>query len=67
MIPVKDHRGLYRDESTNAILNCNNNEYEQYLKLKNKRTTQQKEINELKNDIDEIKDCLKIILQKINT
>ena len=47
MIPVKDHRGLYRDESTNAILNCNNNEYEQYLKLKNQSTTQQKEINEL--------------------
>lgn len=66
MIPVKDNRGLYRDESTNAILNCNSNEYDQYLKLKNQRLTQQKEINELKDDINEIKSCLKIIMEKIN-
>lgn len=66
MIPVKDHRGLYRDESTNAILNCNDNEYDQYSKLKNQRMTQQKEINELKDDINEIKNCLKIIMEKIN-
>jgi hypothetical protein len=67
MLPVKDHRGLYRDESTNAILNCNNSEYDQYLKLKNQKLSQQKEIDELKNDINEIKNSLKIIIEKINT
>jgi hypothetical protein len=66
MIPVKDHRGLYRDESNNAILNCNENEYDQYLKLKNQRLLQQSEIAVIKNDIDEIKDALKLILEKIN-
>lgn len=66
MIPVKDHRGLYRDESTNAILNCNDNEYEQYLKLKNQKLLQQTEIAAIKNDINEIKDALKLIIEKIN-
>lgn len=66
MIPVKDHRGLYRDESTNAILNCNENEYDQYLKLKQQKLLQQSEIAAIKNDIDEIKDALKLILEKIN-
>lgn len=66
MIPVKDHRGLYRDESTNAILNCNDNEYDQYLKLKNQRLLQQTEIATIKNDINEIKDALKLIIDKIN-
>jgi len=55
MIPVKDHRGLYRDEKTNAVLNCNDNEYDQYVKIKNQRMTQQMEISELKNEIKEIK------------
>jgi hypothetical protein len=66
MIPVKDHRGLYRDEQTNAVLNCNDNEYDQYVKIKNQRMTQQMEITELKNEIKEIKDCLKLIVEKIN-
>ncbi len=66
MIPVKDHRGLYRDEKTNAVLNCNDNEYDQYVKIKNQRMTQQMEISELKNEIKEIKDCLKLIVEKIN-
>jgi hypothetical protein len=66
MIPVKDHRGLYRDEKTNAVLNCNDNEYDQYVKIKNQRMTQQMEITELKNEIKEIKDCLKLIVEKIN-
>lgn len=66
MIPVKDYRGLYRDESTNAILNCNENEYDQYLKLKNQRLMQKTEIDTIKNDINEIKDALKLIIEKIN-
>lgn len=66
MIPVKDHKGLYRDENTNAILNCNDFEYEQYLKMKNQKISQESEIKNIKNDIQEIKDCLKLIIEKIN-
>ena len=35
MIPVKGHSELYRDENSNAILNCSDVEYNEYLKVKN--------------------------------
>lgn len=66
MIPVKDNYGFYRDQSTNAILNCNDNEYQQRLKLKEIKLKQQNEIESIKSDIDEIKSALRLILEKIN-
>lgn len=66
MIPVKDNRGLFRDEKTNSIINCDDSNYEQYIKLKNQKLNEKNEIESLKNDIEEIKDALKIILEKIN-
>ena len=66
MIPVKDNKGLFRDEETNSIINCDDNEYEQYLKLKNQKINEKSEIESLKSDIDEIKSALKVILEKIN-
>lgn len=66
MIPVKDHKGLYRDEKTNAILNCNDMEYEQYIKNKNQKISEENEIKTIKNDIEEIKKCLKLIMEGIN-
>ena len=58
MIPVKDHKGLFRDENTNAILNCNDYEYEEYLKIKNKLLNEKNEIDELRNEVKEIKNLL---------
>ena len=34
MIPVKDHNFLFRDEKTNAIINCSSLDYQKYLKAK---------------------------------
>lgn len=65
MIPVKDNIGLYRD-SNNSIVNCNDLQYEQYMRMKQLKTKEKNEIEELKNDINEIKSALKIILEKIN-
>ena len=55
MIPVKGHSELYRDENSNAILNCSDIEYNEYLKVKNIIITQKTEIDTIKNDIEEIK------------
>lgn len=66
MIPVKDSRGLYRDEKTNSIVNCDDFQYNQYLKMKEEKSKERNEIQSLKNDIEEIKSALKIILEKIN-
>ena len=55
MIPVKGHNELYRDENSNAILNCSDIEYNEYLKVKNIIINQKTEIDTIKNDIEEIK------------
>lgn len=66
MIPVKDNKGLFRDERTNSIINCDNLQYEQYIKMKSAKSKEKLEIESLKNDIEEIKSALKVILEKIN-
>lgn len=64
MIPVEGHKGLYRDQKTNAILNTNDNEYEEYMKLKNSKLKEKTEIESIKEEINEIKSLLKKLLEK---
>jgi hypothetical protein len=66
MIPVKENKGLFRDEKTNSIINCDDLQYEQYMKMKELKTKEKNELEELKSDINEIKSVLKILLAKIN-
>jgi hypothetical protein len=62
MIPVKGHPNLYRDEQTGAIINCDNQSYNQYMNSLNNRKLQQIEIQNIRKDIDEIKSLLKELL-----
>lgn len=62
MIPVEGHKGLYRDENSNAIINCNQNEYEDYIRLKQKITDEKFEVQTLKEQIDELKSLLEKVL-----
>ena len=62
---VKGHDDLRRDPKTNSIINTNVSEYNQYVtrrKLKNKENEKienlEKDLSDLKNDIDEIKSLL---------
>ncbi len=59
MIPVKGYPNLYRDENSGAIINCDNNSYNQYMSAKMQHEIQKSEIQQLKNDINEIKSLLK--------
>lgn len=61
MIPVEGHKGLYRDEKTNAIINCNDYEYQEYLRSKNSILLEKIEIENLKMELTEIK----ILLSKL--
>lgn len=70
---VQGHDGLVRDMSTHAIINTNSMEYENYLKRKNSIQSQSKQIeqntldiNNIKQDIDEIKQMLLLLLKKDN-
>ena len=64
MIPVQGHPNIYRDENSGAILNCDNLSYNQYVNSLQNRQNQRKEIDELKDEMGEIKKLLKQLLEK---
>lgn len=64
MIPVEGHKGLFRDEDTNAIINCNTSEYEDYMFLKNKIISENKQVENLKVEIEELKELISKLLNK---
>ena len=61
---VKDYPHLYRDEDTGAIINYDTLGYNQRLRVIKKGKSQKEELDEMKKDIDEIKNLLKEFLQK---
>lgn len=62
MIPVEGHKGLYRDKNSGAIINCNHEELLDYLQAKEIQQSQKNQIEDLKNEIDEIKILLKQLI-----
>jgi hypothetical protein len=62
MIRVKGYTNLYRDETSGAIVNCDSMAYNQYLNIVNNRESQKRELDNIKQDIDEIKSLLKELL-----
>ena len=65
-LKVKDSGSLYRDEESGAILNCSNTQYDEYLKLKEQKMKEVSEMDKLKDDVDELKDMMKLILSKLD-
>lgn len=69
---VKDHDGLVRDLSSGAIINTNRTEYENYMKARERALNQDlaisqqaEELNNIKQDVSEIKGILlQILAQK---
>ena len=64
MIPVEGHKHLYRDEKSGAIINCDTLGYSQYKQSRNQKRIQREEIDNMKKDIEEIKNLLKQIASK---
>ena len=61
---VKDHPHLYRDEDSGAILNYDTIGYNQRLKKIELEKSQKQELDDMKKDIEEIKELLKQFLNK---
>ena len=55
---VEDHPNLKRDVKTTAIVNTDVSEYERYINDKNARLRQQNEIDDLRHQIDVLKDLI---------
>ena len=72
LIPVEGHNGLFRDANSNAIVSVDD-EQRRLEKKKNAAIrerlnaskTQANEINSLKQDVSELKELLKILLNKL--
>ena len=58
MIKLEGHKNLYRNDE-GAIVNTDTVEYNQYVRLKNKRQSERDELHRLRSEIDEIKSMLK--------
>ena len=65
-LKVKDSGSLYRDEESGAIINCSNSQYDEYLKLKEQKMKEVSEMDKLKDDVDELKGMMKLILSKLD-
>jgi hypothetical protein len=64
LISVEGYSNLYRDKKTGAIINCDNASYHQYLNSVNNRINTKKEIENLKNEVSEIKFLLQELLNE---
>lgn len=62
---VEGHVGYVKDEN-GVVLNVNNNEIEAARKRKQLMREKDKEINELKDDVSDIKKMLTQIVEKLN-
>ena len=64
---VKDNSSLVRDNTSDAIININDNSYQARLRQieESKKQAQQTEkINKLESDVEEIKNLLKQLVSK---
>jgi len=64
MIPVQGHDHLFRDEKTGAIVNEDQSSYQTYMQMKKKKKKDRAEIDEIKNDISEMKKMIELLVRK---
>ena len=72
-IPVEGKIGLYRDSDSTAIINCDKKAYSDYMKRKKIAEGKSDELNQMKEDLDnvkgelgEIKGLLSTLVEKLN-
>lgn len=63
---VEGHKNLIRDCETNAILNTNISEYNNYIQMKNIKKNENQRIEMLENEIITLKNELKVIKSLIS-
>lgn len=68
-ISVDGHNSLKRDPRTNSIVNTNMSEYQEYISKRNKKSEENQKIQNfeedlanMKDDIDEIKNLLRSLV-----
>ena len=67
MLPVVGHKSLFRDESTNAIVNTDTIAYDNYMNNKITNSDKKVEMDEVKRELAELKSMLKDLASKITS
>ena len=56
LVPVENHPGLYRDSVTNAIVNKSKSDFDLYSKTRSKMLSKEERINNLEKKVDNLSD-----------
>lgn len=65
LIPVEGHSYLWRDSETGAIVNGDDSNYQAYIRQRDAKKAEKDEIESMKKDIDDIKNMLSKIIEKL--
>ena len=61
MIPVENNKSLFRDEQSGAIINCSDSDYQNYIKAKENKLKEIEKSKQLETDVENIKKDIDII------
>ena len=64
LIPVEGHAALGRDPSSNAILNTDTTQYDAYVKARANAKKKDRTLQDLKNEVEELKRLVNDLVQK---
>ena len=64
LIPVEGYTTLGRDPSSNSIINTDSTQYDAYIKARNQARKKDHAMQELKDEVAELKALLKDLIKK---
>ena len=64
LIPVEGHTTLGRDPVSNAILNTDTTQYDAYIKARENGKRKERSLQELQDEVSELKRLVKSLVQK---
>ncbi len=64
LVPVEGYSTLGRDPVSNAILNTDTTQYDAYIKARENAKQKDRTLEELRSEIDELKELVKDLVRK---
>tara|TARA_B100001778_G_scaffold167462_1_gene137706 strand:+ start:1419 stop:1640 length:222 start_codon:yes stop_codon:yes gene_type:complete len=64
LMPVEGHQTLGRDPASNAILNTDTTQYDAYIKARENAKEKERSLQDLKDEVEELKRLVRDLVQK---
>lgn len=65
-VNITNHPGLQRDITSGAVINTDNTAYQKALNAKMAAERKENELQDIKNDVQELKDLMNQIIKRLN-